>query len=268
VIRPHGSDDPSVIARDFVGRCDGIRRPLVALDHDGTLSPIAPTPREAVLAEGAQEAIDALTAVADVVILSGRGLDDLIGRFAGLDVTLVSEHGLRARGRDGTLRQLAAPLPSAPLTAVRTDLEALLQGRSGWLIEDKGVSIAVHHRLVPADELGPTLRGVRQALGAAIADAGLDAIVQDGHAVLELRPRGADKGAALRLLVEERRAHPVLMVGDDLTDEPALAVAESCAGLGVLVGTEPRETSASARLDGPSAVVSLLRSIARLLPQR
>lgn len=256
-------DEPGRLARDFVGRCDGLRRPLIALDHDGTLSALAPTPDAAVLAEGAHEAIGALTGVADVVIVSGRGLDDLTARFDGLDVTLVSEHGLRERGRDGTLRQLATPSPAGALTGTRAALETLLHGRTGWLVEDKGVGLAVHHRLVPTEELEPTRHHVRMILERAAAE--LDAIVQDGHAVLELRMRGADKGAALRVLVEERAAHPVLMVGDDLTDEPALALAEARGGLGVLVATGPRASSASARLEGPSDVVRMLETIARLL---
>jgi trehalose 6-phosphate phosphatase len=264
-MRSPAGGGPEQLAGEFVGRCDGRHRPLIALDHDGTLAPIAPTPDAAALAEGAREAISALTDVADVAILSGRGLDDLSRRFAGLDVTLVSEHGLRERRPDGRLRQLATALPPGSLADVRAGLDALVDGRPGWLIEDKGVSIAVHHRLVPPDELEPTLGAVRAALEQAITGMGLDAVIQDGHAVLELRPRGADKGAALLRLVEERGTPPVLMVGDDLTDEPALALAEHHGGLGVLVSAAPRASSASAHLDDPAAVVVMLGEIAQRL---
>jgi trehalose-phosphatase len=259
---------PDRLARDLVGRCDGIHRPLIALDHDGTLSPLAPTPDAAVLAAGAREAIAGLTGPADVVVLSGRGLDDLRSRFDGLDVTLISEHGLRERRPDGTLRLLATALPEASLADVRRALDDLVRDREGWLVEDKGVSIAVHHRLVPPGELEPTLGRIRTVLERAIVGSRLDAVVQDGHAVLELRPREADKGAALQRLVSERSARPVLMVGDDLTDEPALALAEALGGIGVLVAMTPRASSASVRLEDPAAVVTMLATIAHLLTQR
>jgi trehalose-phosphatase len=256
---------PEALARAFVGRSNPARRPLVALDHDGTLAPIAATPDAAVLESGVREAITALTSHADVVILSGRGLDDLTERFAGLDVTIVSEHGLRARATDGRTRDLAASFPPGALATVRTQLSALLAGRPGWLVEDKSVSLAVHYRRVPDDGLGPMLLKVQHLLGDAVSSGGLDGVVQPGHAVLELRPSGADKGAALALLVEERDSAPVLMVGDDLTDESALALAETLGGLGVLVASGPRASAASARLEGPTQVVVLLREIARLL---
>jgi trehalose-phosphatase len=90
-------------------------RALVVLDHDGTLSPIAATPDAAHLADGAADALARLATVADVAILSGRGLADLARRFDGLPLTLVSEHGLRAREDDGTAHELASPLDAAEL---------------------------------------------------------------------------------------------------------------------------------------------------------
>jgi trehalose 6-phosphate phosphatase len=127
------------------------------------------------------------------------------------------------------------------------------------------VSLAVHHRLVSADALEPTRGDVERMLERAITAGGLDGVIQHGHAVLELRPRGAEKGIALRELVRTRDARPVLMIGDDLTDEPALTLAESIGGIGVLVGSRERVSRASARLDDPSAVVALLERLATLL---
>ncbi len=248
-------------------------RPLVALDHDGTLSPIASRPEDAALAKGASAALERLSAHADVAIVSGRGLDDLQHRFERHHVTLISEHGLRCRLPDGTVEQLAAGIDPPVLEQLRSRLRELLSNEAGWFVEDKGVSIAVHHRLVNEDALQPSLDGVRELLNDAALAPGLDGArsgghVQAGKAVLELRPNGADKGGALRWLAARTGARPVIMVGDDVTDEPALLAAEELGGIGVLVASTPAPTAASARLLEPSDVVAFLEGVAAHLERR
>lgn len=257
--------DPRTLAAAFASRCAPGARALIALDHDGTLSAIAASPDAATLAPGAAAAIAMLCEVADVAVVSGRGLDDLTERFAGLPVTLMSEHGSRMRTPEGPTVELAAPIDEQVMAELRDRLRELLEARPRWLIEDKGVSLAVHHRLVADTALEPTLSEVRQLFASAARGSGGSAHVQPGHAVLELRPFGAGKGVALTRLADELDASPVLMVGDDLTDEPALEVARTRGGLGVLVSASPRSSAASARLSGPSEVVTLLETLAPLL---
>lgn len=269
------ADDPLVLATRIATLADG-RRPLVALDHDGTLSPIAPRPADARLAPGARAALERLCLHADVVIMSGRGLDDLTTRFDGLGVTIVSEHGLRHRRPDGTISQLTVGLAERTLADLRPRLGALLADEEGWLVEDKGVGLAVHHRLVPAEHIEPTLSAVRVLLETAAARPTTEGgtrpggQIQAGKSVLEIRALGAEKGAALEHLTSTRTAHPrpVVMVGDDVTDESALAVAERSGGVGVLVADRPRATAASARIEGTEQVVMLLVALTDALDAR
>jgi trehalose 6-phosphate phosphatase len=272
------TDHPEALAARVAGATAQGARPLIALDHDGTLSPIAPRPEDAVLTAGAESALLRLAELADVVIVSGRGLDDLVRRLGTLPLSLVSEHGLRWRSPDGTIELLAPALLPETLRELRTELDGLLAGRTGWFIEDKGVAIAVHHRLVPEDELHPQLEMVHSVLARAAslpgdghdgADAAAGGHVQTGKAVLELRPAGAEKGAALgRLAARWPLSRPIVMVGDDTTDEPALRVAQELGGLGVLVATTPRPTAGTAMLSDPDAVVVFLGTLADHLSAR
>ncbi len=265
-----GAGDPEQVARRIAGLAAGGSPLIIALDHDGTLSPIALRPDEAVMAAGAREAIAALCERTHVVILSGRGLADLAVRFAGLPVTLVAEHGLRRLDPAGTVELLTDELEPTTLAQLRDALEILLRDvehREAWIVEDKGVSIAVHHRLVPDHALEPTLGAVHDLLAAAAA-LPPGGHVQTGKAVLELRPAGADKGAALRALVSERPGSAVIMIGDDTTDEPALATAEASGGVGVLVADEQRPSAASERLTDPAAVVRMLEALVGLLAEQ
>jgi trehalose-phosphatase len=234
--------------------------PLLALDHDGTLSPIAATPAAAFLPDATRDLVGRLAALIPVTILSGRGMADLEGRFDGLPVSLVAEHGLRERAADGSYTQLARPPDPDALAEVRTRISDLLAEHPDWVVEDKGVGIAVHHRNVSPTAQRELLPRVRAMLEAATASGGIS--VQAGHRVLELRASGANKGTALRHVAGLRPARPVVMIGDDLTDEPAFEVATELGGLGILVATEDRPTKADYRLTDPAAVATFLGALA------
>jgi trehalose 6-phosphate phosphatase len=105
---------------------------------------------------------------------------------------------------------------------------------------------------------------------------GLEAV--PGRYVLELRPPGVDKGAALRRLVDEVGAHVVIYLGDDLGDLPAydavdaLTASGRVAGLTVATGDPadgdaPEQLAARAGLTlaGPTAVVAWLAGLAAML---
>jgi trehalose 6-phosphate phosphatase len=88
--------------------------------------------------------------------------------------------------------------------------------------------------------------------------------------VLELRPRGSDKGQALRALARERGARAVLFCGDDLGDLAAFAALRDLRAEGVpgcaVASRSPESPKVAAAADvvveGPPGVVELLSSLA------
>jgi trehalose 6-phosphate phosphatase len=88
--------------------------------------------------------------------------------------------------------------------------------------------------------------------------------IQPGKMVFELRPKGADKGDAIRAFMAEPEfggARPI-MVGDDITDEDAFEAVAAMGGAGILVGPD-RPSAAEYRLADVEAVASWLGEAVR-----
>ncbi|MCZ9340553.1 trehalose-phosphatase, partial [Streptomyces sp. TRM76130] len=173
---------------------------------------------------------------------------------------------------DAATGAVTAPAPHPGVAAVRAELPVLLEragAPDGAWTEDKGRSVAVHTRR--AADPQAAFDTLRVPLTDLAARHGL--IVEPGRMVLELRPPGMDKGAALLDHVRDTGAGSVLYAGDDLGDLPAYAAvdrlrAEGVPGLLVCSGsdevTELRKR-ADVEVDGPAGVVALLGALARRL---
>lgn len=195
---------------------------LTAFDFDGTLAPIVTDPRASAPQPGVVEALATLSSlVGTVAVITGRPAATAVD-LGGLDripgIVVLGHYGAE-RWVDGSVIA-ADPPPGVAL--VRAELPALVDASgapAGTWIEDKGRSLAVHTRR--ADDPDRAL----ELLSGPLADLAerADLRLEPGRMVIELRPRGVDKGAALTSLVEEKAARSVLYAGDDLGDLPAFA---------------------------------------------
>jgi alpha,alpha-trehalase len=248
---PEGSGtvtgSPESQAEEILQSLDG-RRLVVLLDYDGTLSPIAARPEDAVLPTATREALDRLGQRWLTAIISGRSLAD-VRDLVGLDHLLYAgNHGLEIEGPPGSgIRQNMAEAFVPEVAAAAAELDAALADVEGSLVENKHYSLSVHYRLVAPEQ-------------AKLVEAAVDSVVARhpkldkrlGKKVFELRPGIAwDKGRAVRWLlenIEDARAGLLpVYVGDDVTDEDAFtALADD--GIGVLVSEDARDTAASRRL--------------------
>lgn len=246
---------------------------LIAVDFDGTLSPIVPDPEAAYAAPGATEVLGRLAArVGTVAILTGRpvaavrrlaGLDDL-DELAGLEV--LGQYGVERW--DAATARVVAPEAPVEVARARADLPRLLAslGIDDAHLEDKGRAIGVHVRRA-ADPEG-TFARLRDPLEAFAVEHGLH--LEPGKLVLELRAPGTDKGGALRRLVDERGARAVVYAGDDLGDLAAYDAVEALRGEGMpgllLCSLGGERTALADRadlvVDGPTGLVAWLTELA------
>lgn len=201
------------------------------LDFDGTLVPVTQTPDATCVTDDLRalvaEVLDRLDG--RLAIVSGRSLEQLDamwGRSLG-GVTVAASHGLELR-HNGRLR---APPPGNLFARLARMTEARFGARHGVVIELKSFGLGLHYRLAPA---------WRDALEewAKQCAAEHDLVIQAGDMVFELRLPGANKGDAVRAIMQLRPfagSRPIY-AGDDLTDIPAIAAARALGGRGIAVG--------------------------------
>lgn len=252
---------------------------ILVTDFDGTLSPLVDDPADSRPAPGALDALARLSGpLRQVALLTGRPalvVTELSGvsGYPGLEQLLVlGLYGLeRYDASTGTVSSDDVP---AGVAAVRDRLPRVLAA-AGWAdayIEDKGSSLAVHTRRLPAPEVA--LAGLRAPLAALAEAEGL--WLEPGNLVLELRPPGVDKGSALRALVASTGARAVLYAGDDLGDLAAYDAVESLRAegvAGVLVGAQSSGVAeltdrADIVVDDPAGVVTVLTALADAIATR
>ena len=126
------------------------------------------------------------------------------------------------------------------------------------LLEDKGLSLAVHYRRAPAMEAQ-----VRDVLNALVASRDGELCVQPGKMVFEVKPAGRDKGMAIREFLEERPflGRAPVFVGDDASDEYGFGIVNHLGGISIKVGRGL--TAAVRRLPSVDAVRDWLTAVVR-----
>jgi len=225
-------------------------------DIDGTLADFAPTPSEIRLERDLHQLIRGLHQASGgaLALISGRSIENVDSIFSGPRLPVAGQHGLERRDAEGKISRHDAT--SEKLVNARTRLSDAVARHRGLMLEDKGLSLALHYRAAPAlaSFAHRTMRGVHAKMGPEYA-------ILTGKRIIELKPSGKDKGEAVREFMEEEpfRGRTPVFVGDDVTDEHGFAVVNSLGGHSIKVGAG--RTVARWRLADVGAVRSWLEQI-------
>jgi trehalose 6-phosphate phosphatase len=241
---PHGTPAPPL-------------RPDCALflDVDGTLAKVVDDPN---LARIEHEVVDLLPRLARrlggaLALVTGRSIADVESLLPKWKLPIAGQHGCERRDAAGKLHLHEASAET--LERMREVFAALAARNPELMFEDKGIALGVHYRRAP--QLASHLyRTVRAAL--AQADAARQYVLQPGKMLIEVRPKGCDKGEAVTAFMSEppfAGRRPVF-VGDDRSDEHGFVAVEAMGGWSIKVG--PGRTSARFRLRNVEAVARWL----------
>jgi trehalose 6-phosphate phosphatase len=223
-------------------------RAALFLDVDGVLAPIVPRPEDARVPEETRAELRRLAGrYALVACISGRAGDDA-RRIVGVpELIYVGNHGLEAE-------------PEIQEWAPR--LRGFLATVEWPRLEDKGLTAALHYRDLP-DEAAARMQLEEIAQRARAAGF----VARFGRKVLEVVPPiEANKGTAIRRLLESHAIRRALFAGDDTTDLDGFAALdglETAVRVAVSSAEGPIELGARADLvvGSPAAFLELLRQL-------
>ena len=200
------------------------------LDMDGTLVDMAPTPDAVVVAPGLR---DVLVSLRDelggaLAIVTGRPLETVDRLFGDVPGAVAGEHGGVIRHSDGVLHRPDLPVPPSHWLV---EAEALVKMFPGALLETKAHGFALHYRQAP-EAKEPFRRALSQLVGTSSAFR-----LHPAHMLWEIRPGGADKGDAVRALMQRApfQGRIPIFIGDDVTDEDGMRAARQFGGAGYRV---------------------------------
>lgn len=224
------------------------------LDFDGTLVELAARPQDVRVDPSLSKILADLQELLGgaIAVVSGRPIEQIDSFLQPLRLPAAGLHGLEQRGNSGGGVVSSSPDNQISRLAHHIAGSGLLE--KGVVMEDKGPALALHYRAVPDMEaevvdfmsrtlsLLPNLHMVH------------------GKMVAEAKPKGRDKGSALRDFMNHApfAGRRPVFIGDDVTDEDGLAAAKSGGGLGIKVGEGP--TCADYRLAGVGSVLDWLEA--------
>lgn len=243
--------------KELRDRFKGAARGLCVLDYDGTLMELQSSPE---LAKPNDELLGLLRRLADrteVIVSSGRDAATLESWLGQIPISLIGEHGLKWK-LDGDWADVSTGIETSWMESTREILDDYTSRVPGSFVETKNATLVWHYRKAQSGFGEWLARDMAAHLREVMANAPVE--ILRGHKIVEVRPQGIGKGAALRRLLEGRAPYDVILViGDDRTDEDMFEVLP-LNGISIKVGRDPSQ--AIHRLPNPVAVRKLLGQLA------
>jgi trehalose 6-phosphate phosphatase len=245
---------------------------LLLTDFDGTLSPIVGRPEEAVLPHDTKRALEALAShpQVKVAVISGRALSDVKNKVGIQRITYAGNHGIEIEGPWFKFVYPPAEAMRPMMHHLHSTLSKALAGFEGALVEDKGLTLSVHHRLVREDRVDELMRVCEESVRGLRSENKIR--TTEGKKVCEIRPGVLwDKEDSIVLLMSGwassrgKSTSLTIFLGDDLTDEGGFKVVDRHGGISIFVGDSGSSTAAHYFLRSPDEVAVFLERLCQAI---
>jgi trehalose 6-phosphate phosphatase len=234
------------------------------LDYDGTLADLAPTPDHI---DTDTELVNLISRLARhpcirVTVVSGRRLSHVEALVPVPGILLAGTYGVELRTPEGErINRVEYDEIRPVLDAIKPSWLQLIGEHTGFFLEDKGWSLALHARFAGDDEAQAILNEARRVAENA-TDSGSFRVL-GGHKFLEVGPTLAHKGRTVSYLLDKYPLPDAQLfyLGDDDKDEEAFGAIQEQEGIAILVALEPQETRANYRFESPRDVHQWLKML-------
>ncbi len=243
---------------DALRRVAATERLLVAMDFDGTMSPIVDHADAARPVPRAASAFAELASLprTTTALISGRALASLRAVASPpKDTLLIGSHGAEAWLGPGSPGLELDAEQRQRLHEVRTVLEEIVSEAPGTVLEEKPAGVVLHTRMADDDVAEDAVAAAR-----AVLQDRPGVYLKTGKRVLETSVVHASKGEGVTFLRQATGATAIVFAGDDVTDEDAIAHLAP-GDVGVKVGLD--FTQAEFRVEHPIHVAELLEALLR-----
>lgn len=237
---------------------------VLFLDFDGTLTPIVNVPSAVRLPSEVKNLLKTLNKNPQIflTIISGRAMSDLAGKVGLEDVTYSGNHGLEWKINGKYYFLPPQENTKKALDTLRQKLANIENLFPGAFIEDKGLTISVHYRLLKKGKIAAFKKHIKKLIHPFKKTKSVSLL--PGKKVLDICPRNYLMKAQfcrflLKKISKETEAKPLIIyVGDDTTDEDVFLHLEDV--ISIHVGKN-HNSRASYYLHEPPNVIKFLEWI-------
>ncbi len=241
-------------------------------DYDGTLTPIVENPEDALLDDGTRKVLQDLVKKRRLKVgfITGRALVDIKTKI-GIDGALYAgNHGFEIEGPELKFIYPLTDEMRSIMRLMKLILKKALSNIKGVIIEDKGVTLSIHYRMVDEDKLSQVHTVFENTVELARKAGKVKTL--SGKKVHEIRPALEwDKGKAVDLLVSKYMTSSTkdrilaIYLGDDLTDEDAFKAVNAHGGISIFVGNSSANSAADYYLNSTSEVITFLTELNKIV---
>lgn len=201
-------------------------------DVDGTLAAIQSRPNEVFIPKQVIANLQRLALFSEgaVALVSGRSISELDALATPLHFPLAGVHGAERRDAADHIERLS--LPDDVADSLSALLKEAMAKMPGTQLETKGMAFALHYRR--AEHYQQAIMDLAQQMTARFPVLQL----QPGKCVVELKPKGVNKGAAIEAFMQQSPfvGRIPVFTGDDLTDEAGFKAVNAMDGISIKVG--------------------------------